>query len=156
MLQKSFYSNSEIKTTDLTRYRLPKNLAPLIYDLTLETSFDTQNEPFNFNGEIIIYFKCLIQTNSIIIHKSELEIIDSSIIVNSDNFQIMVSTTSYNEASQLFNITLTEMLEANNNYSIRMNYVGKFQANNFGFYKSFYTDIDGTKKYVFINCSGTC
>jgi hypothetical protein len=136
----------------LTNFRLPKSLKPFFYDLTVKTSFDVLTEPNSFDGDLLILVTCLERTNLISIHKAELEISESSIQVmndanNSNKFEVL--STKYDEDTQIYSITLSQSLESSQNYSIRMTYVGKIQANNFGFYKSFYTDQNGVKRYNF-------
>ena len=128
-------------------YRLPKTLKPFFYDLKVLTSFDVQTEPNLFDGDLIIKFTCIESTNLISFHKDELEIIESSIKITNEESEFSFSSTSYDKDTQIYKIELTQSLTSNKNYSISMKYVGKVQANNFGFYKSFYTDSNGAKRY---------
>ena len=80
-----------------------------------------------------------------------MDITESSITVTSDlnpTSEFKVISTSYDEDTQIYKITLSQLLVSQQNYSINMKYVGKIQANNFGFYKSFYLDYNGIKRYL--------
>ena len=138
---------------NLKNYRLPKSLRPYFYDLTVKTSFDVLTEPNSFDGDLLIRVSCLERTNLISMHQTELDISQSSIKVTNDAnnaIQFNVFSTKYDEDTQIYSITLSQSLEINQNYSISMNYVGKIQANNFGFYKSFYIDSNGVRRYNFV------
>ena len=134
--------------SEVINYRLPKSLVPYYYDLKIDSkAFDTLLEPFNFDGEITIYFNALdLKVNSIVFHQFELDIILPSIIVKINEREIKVESTSYDNATDLFTVNLAEMLEVNRNYSIYMKYTGLLKSNNYGFYKSSYLNSNGTKK----------
>lgn len=132
-------------------YRLPKSIKPYYYDLTVKTSFDVFTEPNSLDGDLLIKLSCLERTNYIEMHKSGLVIDETSIRIISDSNGVMQYTvlfTSYDNDTQIYHINLSQSLEANQNYSISLNFVGKIEANNFGFYKSFYVDKNGVKKYI--------
>ena len=132
-------------------YRLPKSLKPFYYDLKITTYFDILTEPNSFDGDVSIKFSCVESTSLISFHKAEMDITESSITVTSDlnpTSEFKVISTSYDEDTQIYKITLSQLLVSQQNYSINMKYVGKIQANNFGFYKSFYLDSNGIKRYL--------
>jgi hypothetical protein len=132
-------NNSLIKN-----YRLPKRLKPYFYDITIKTTFNILTEPDLFDGEIFINFTCIERTNSVIFHKKQLNI--TSVSVKFEAIEYSLHSTSYDEETEIFNVTLSQMLEIGNNYSISMSYHGKFLNNNIGFYKNFYLDSNDTKK----------
>ena len=134
-------------------YRLPKSLKPYFYDLTINTTFDVYTEPINFNGNLTIHLNCLESTNLISLHKADIDINLSTVSIQSLTgilSQYSVVSTSYDDDTEIFNMTLSQSLEAGQNYSLNMAYTGLSQANNFGFYKSFYIDETGKKKYIFV------
>lgn len=133
----------------LKDYRLPKSLKPYYYDLTVKTTFDAQTEPFTYDGDLTIQFSCLQNTNSISIHTNEIDINLSSVVITSASnpgATYTVTSTSYDSDTEIFKMVLSQPLQANQNYTMSMSYLGLSQANNFGFYKSFYLDTNGEKR----------
>jgi hypothetical protein len=129
-------------------YRLPNNLKPYHYDITTETKFDSMTEPETFNGRIIIQFHCDQRTNKIVLHQSDLDIEDIKVVRLSDNIEMPVGMPLYDDITQFYTIPLSSELENGQNYSISMSYIGQLEDNNVGFYKSFYNDAQGGKKYL--------
>ena len=132
-------------------YRLPKTLKPYMYDLTVKMTFDVLTEPFYFDGILTIHISCLQATNTISIHKRDIDINSTSVIISSisnPSTTFSVLSTMYDEDTEIVSMTLSQSLQANQNYSIAMIYIGETQANNFGFYKSFYYDSNGVKKLI--------
>ena len=127
-------------------YRLPKSVQPKLYDIKISTLFDSQTEPFRFDGQVIIYFLVNTKVNSITFQQSELSINVSSIEVKSDGRKINVHSISYDNFTELFTVYVAELLEVSKNYSIFMEYSGTLKMNNYGLYKSFYVNSNGTKK----------
>jgi hypothetical protein len=118
-------------------------------------TFDVLTEPFYFNGTLKIKISCLQNTNSISLHKKDINIISSSIVVlsiSNPSKTFSLSSTTYDTDTDIFKMILTESLQENQNYTISMNYIGETQANNFGFYKSSYFDPNGVKRFIlFVN-----
>ena len=123
-------------------------MRPYFYDITTITNFDRFTEPNAFDGEITIKFTCIEQTNKIVFHKADMNISLASIKVFSDLVQLYIVSTSYDIDTELFAVTLKETLTISQNYSISMNYSGVIGFENFGYFKSFYFDETGQKKYL--------
>jgi len=133
-------------------YRLPKSLKPYMYDLTVKMTFDVFTEPFTFDGTLIIKIICLEATNSISLHKRDINITSSSIVIQSisnPGITFTVLSITYDEDTEIVTMVLSQSLQMNQNYTVSMNYIGETQANNFGFYKSFYYDSNGAKRYIY-------
>lgn len=102
---------------------------------------------------MIIKLNVVESTNTIIFHQSGLNINNSSIKVNTtSNSQLNVVSTSYDEDTDFYTVKLAQTLQKGENYSISIVFTGKNKANNYGFYKSFYTDSNGRKRYYYM-CS---
>ena len=120
-------------------------MKPFYYDLKIKTEFDSQTEPNNFDGEITIKFACIEITNSIVLHKSNININESSIkVFDQSSGKLNVVSILYDEETEIFNVTLSELFLKNQNYSFFMTYVGNLDAE--GFFKSSYTISNGTRK----------
>ena len=125
-------------------YRLPKNLKPFLYEISTFAVFDILTEPSTFDGQTIIKFTCIERTNSIVFHKLNLDF--HGIKVQSDQNELIILSTSYDVETQLFHVTLSELLVNNQNYSISIDYTGIVETDNFGYFKSYYFDDNGTNK----------
>jgi hypothetical protein len=84
------------------------------------------------------------------LHQHNLDIIEALIIVKqlSDNTNINVTSWTYDNQTDLLDLELSKNLENNRSYSLSIHYQGYFKSNNVGFYKSFYTGIDGKKRSI--------
>jgi hypothetical protein len=134
---------------------LPKSLKPYLYDIIVKMTFDVSTEPFYFNGTLTITISCLQTTNSISLHKKDINIISSSIVIlsiSNPGKTFSLSSTTYDTDTDIFKMILTESLQENQNYTIYMNYIGETQTINFGFYKSFYFDPHGVKRFILFVC----
>ena len=54
-----------------------------MYDLTVKMTFDVLTEPFYFDGILTIHISCLQATNTISIHKRDIDINSTSVIISS-------------------------------------------------------------------------
>ena len=97
-----------------------------------------------------IFFTCLQKTNHIVLHQQNIDIIESLIVVKqlSDESKINVSTWSYDNQTDLLDLEVSKNLENGKNYSLSIHYQGYLKSNNVGFYKSFYTGADGSKRFL--------
>lgn len=147
----SYATTSTSQSVVVKNYRLPKSLKPFFYDVITMTNFDSLTEPESYNGSIEIHVTVIEKTNLIIFHHVDLMIDSLSIkvsLINNPSATVSVSNTSYDNETSLFKINLTNMLDISSNYSLSMKYVGKLLSNNYGFYKSSYTDGEGKKRLV--------
>lgn len=130
-------------------YRLPTNLKPYSYEITLSATTDSLTEPDEFDGYVKISFKCEERTDHIKFHQGDLEIGKEINVKQLSNGSLLnVSHESYDEETEIFDLHLTSFLEANQNYSISMHYSGHLKDNNFGLYKSFYYNPNGVKTWL--------
>ena len=132
-------------------YRLPKNLKPYYYELTIASLFEILTEPDTFDGVVKIYFTCIVSTDYIVLHKkSNIDIDEEKIIIkdvlSNESFNLMHFV--YDDETEIMKLHLTTYLENNKNYSLSMHYLGHHEANNYGFYKSFYNDADENKRWL--------
>ena len=135
----------------MINYSLPKNLKPYSYEITIATEFDSSTEPNNFDGVVKILFVCNQKTNHIVLHHGYMDIATNPPIVVKNIFDgslINVSASTYDEETEIFDISVSTSLQVGQNYSVLIHYTGYFESNNFGFYKSFYTDAQGNKKWL--------
>ena len=125
---------------------MPKSLKPFFYDISTVAIFDTFTEPNTFDGHVTIKFTCLEITNSIVFHKVDLNF--HLVKVEFEQTPLSIISSSYDDVTQLYNVTLSQSLNINQNYSISINYTGNVQVDNFGYFKTFYIDDNGKKKWL--------
>ena len=135
-------------TTDV--YRLPKSLKPYRYELEIAPVFDVYTEPDTFTGVVKIYFTCFANTDFVALHKKFIEIAEDKIIILqvTSSESINVLNLDYDNKTEIMKLRLAKTLQAGQNYSLSMHYEGELRANNFGFYKSFYTDSNKDKRWL--------
>ena len=125
-------------------------MKPYNYEISLVAIFDSQTEPDEFGGVSKIFFRCDETTDHIVLHQGDLDIDESMIkIINlSNGNQLNVSHWEYDEETEIFDLHLNSNLEQGKNYSISMHYSEHIKSNNYGFYKSYYNEKDGNKKWL--------
>ncbi|CAB4070222.1 LNPEP [Lepeophtheirus salmonis] len=75
---KLLFCVSLFKESMSKEFRLPKYVEPKHYDLTIIPDFDSAE--FSFKGHVVIQFRCLEDSNKIILHSKGLEIINSTLV----------------------------------------------------------------------------
>ncbi|KAF5285905.1 hypothetical protein FQA39_LY04366 [Lamprigera yunnana] len=115
------------------RYRLPKNVTPTRYVLTMETVLTTSAQ--KFNGSVVIELRTLESTYNITLHAEELDISPSSITVTKDDGgNVKVARTIQNNSRKTFTILLQNVLTSDSKYNLTISsFVGKFR-NGEGFF----------------------
>lgn len=150
----TFTTQTIVKTTEGSsspkNYRLPKNLRPYSYELTVTIDFDKFTEPNTFDGVVSVFFSCIGRTTYIALHKKNIDIDEETIVIRElvSNRTITVTKFLYDEEIEIMKLELASFLEDGQNYSLSMNYLAYAEANNFGFYKSFYIDSEGKKRWL--------
>ena len=131
-------------------YRLPRDLSPYYYDITISTIFHDDIEPNDYNGSVKIYFKCIKETNKIIFHARNLDIFKRSVHVSDlQNNSFNYSQIYYEAENEHFIIELINNLSADKNYSVSVKYKGHLRNDAAGFFKSLYLNNDGKKRWLF-------
>ena len=110
------FPNFESLTMNSNEYKLPMNLIPYYYDLYLITNFNHNIEPMDYNGTVEIHFKCIIETNKIILNTKNLEIDGSLIFVNDvvdSNITFNMINVTVDKRDELLIIELDRYFESN-------------------------------------------
>jgi len=139
-------------------YRLPTHLKPFYYEIYLKANFNIFTQPQFYEGHVRINFTCLNNTSKLVLHKAkDLQILN-------DTLELLSLTAQVPSFKSIANLTwfFDERLEflvfdlendvfiKNNNYSIKIGFKRFFKDDNsnLGFYRSFYIDPNGTKRFV--------
>ena len=136
-------------------YRLPKNLVPYHYDLTIQPYFSVTEVPEYFMGQVAIHFRCVQPTHKFVIHMKDLEVYNSTIKISSstdaDFSELKGLKWDYDAETSFLTISLLsegQVFRAGNNYTFESEYKGFSKNDNIGFYRTLYTDDNGVKKYA--------
>ena len=106
----------------------------------------------NYDGKVRIRFECMRDTNKLVFHSSGLSIDNASLVItNIDDFAFATFNNfpwTYDSVTSQVTIQLTggRMFRTGRNYMFSASYSARASSNNLGFYKSRYTDADGTYK----------
>lgn len=124
-------------------YRLPKNLVPYYYDLTIQPYFKVNQKPEYYIGIVHIKFTCVNDTNRLVLHMKELKIKNTSLKLKSSTHAGYGQTSnfkwSHDEERDFFiaEFDQSKSFKANNNYTFSVEFkahpkndtIGFFQAN---------------------------
>ncbi|XP_072321571.1 aminopeptidase Ey-like isoform X2 [Eucyclogobius newberryi] len=133
-------------------YRLPDSLFPLSYNLTLWPRLEPNSDGlYIFTGESYVVFKCVKQTNFVIIHSNKLNL-------TSPNGHLALLTAEYASAPDIMMtwlepkthylvVLLSNPLTVGRTYVLHTKFQGELADDLEGFYRSEYTE-NGVKKIV--------
>ncbi|XP_057691883.1 alanyl (membrane) aminopeptidase b, tandem duplicate 1 [Corythoichthys intestinalis] len=138
------------------KYRLPKNLVPERYNVTLWPRLTKDNKTglWIFTGESSVHFKCVEETDLILIHSNKLNYTkyDNNQMAHLDAMDggtkapAIVSSWLQVETQYLV-LKLETKLMKDHWYTLHTNFIGELDDDLGGFYRSEY-DEDGKRKYV--------
>ncbi|XP_071055463.1 LOW QUALITY PROTEIN: aminopeptidase N-like [Onthophagus taurus] len=128
-------------------YRLPTNLKPLHYELTLEPFFDPD---FTFEGHVIITVQVLADTEFVVFHGRDLVFTEANVQIKEENAvnPFVIKSFNRDDVTELYHIELQESLRALTTITIEINYTGILAANNDGFYRAKYEENGETKWFA--------
>lgn len=112
-------------------YRLPRNVVPTNYDLTLIPDMEKKT----FNGSLLITISIVETTKTITLHSKKLRV-GKMILRNSGNKKIHItSKTATMDKRELLIIELDNVLDLGE-YELSLTYSGKLDLGNLGLYTS--------------------
>ena len=141
--------SSDIRANN-TNYRLPTNVKPIHYKITLDPLIEEPGPieelvPSTFTGEVIIRVRVLEETRNITLHYNDLSIENVTITEASTETDLSVTHT-YDNVTHFWVISAGDDAEAtfkaNKEYEITTNYAGHHQEDMYGFYRSSYRDTE--------------
>ncbi|CAG2054125.1 unnamed protein product, partial [Timema podura] len=126
-----------------TEYRLPGNILPLHYNISLIPDLDSQN--FTFNGEITIRFRGIKDTTTIVLHMNDTVVDEDSMVIRDlkSNLTISMIFTEYNEDNHFYTIHPGGFIYADKEYELSFKYEGNLRDDMQGFFRSSYVTNDG-------------
>lgn len=138
-----FSKNQNYTKTDYVNYRLPNNIKPFLYDITLKVNMESpshvNHSPFTFDGLINIHFTCLEPTKNIILHQKDLNIN----LFNLTQNLVLIKTEEnieYDSTRDFMKIIMNQPCIKALNYSLQISYSANLSESLSGFYLSSYID----------------
>ncbi|KAG5311631.1 AMPN Aminopeptidase, partial [Acromyrmex insinuator] len=129
-----------LQTYDNLRFRLPNNIIPTHYFISLTPHL---NENFTFDGKVTIKADVIQPTNQIILHLSEIEL--DEVIVKANQTEVKKLKEKFVDRYEFYVIYLTTELTTGTKLNIKIKYTGHLNAELHGFYKSSYVSERGTR-----------
>lgn len=129
--------------TTVTRpeYRLPTNVRPTHYDLTIKTDL----EKLEFEGFAKISLDVLQETSSIVLNTADLELGKASIYSDALKIEQEQYEESVDTASERITYIFSTVLPAGSKAELKVGFSGKLTGSMTGYYKSMY-EVDGKQK----------
>uniref|UniRef100_A0A3B4BFT2 Aminopeptidase n=1 Tax=Periophthalmus magnuspinnatus TaxID=409849 RepID=A0A3B4BFT2_9GOBI len=133
------------------QYRLPKTLVPEHYNLTLWPRLKPDNTTglYIFTGESSVEFKCVEETDLILIHSNKLNYTKAPTVVSVSGGVTAPNIKKHwlQTVTQYLVIELEGTLKKDHVYRLSTEFVGELADDLGGFYRSVYTE-DGIEKVV--------
>ncbi|XP_061077243.1 aminopeptidase Ey-like [Conger conger] len=135
------------------RYRLPDSLVPESYNVTLWPRLELDGQGmYIFTGNSTVIFKCLKETDLILIHSNKLKLTrfnDAQAMLHTVDGSTAptIKTTWLEEPTQYLVVQLDGKLTAGKSYGLYTEFRGELADDLAGFYRSEYYE-DGVKKVV--------
>ncbi len=133
---------------------MPGDLIPITYALFLQPHFNSTTQPDHYDSTLQLDFKCVQDTNQLILHMRDLELNAPTLLINSttdDSFTTAANFEyTYNNASQTFRAVLRDpqTFKANHTYSFHAKFKGFLKKDSAGLYRSSYVERGITKHYI--------
>ncbi|KAJ8681954.1 hypothetical protein QAD02_017746 [Eretmocerus hayati] len=126
-----------------SNYRLPTSVVPETYDIFLQP-FIEEND-FTFVGNSTIDVKILQNTFKIELHYDKLHHVELE--VTPATYQVS-DIRKYDEATNKMTIYFEQLLTAGKNLQLKFKFTGILGDDNRGFYRSYYFDGTGKKRWI--------
>lgn len=131
-----------LKTVSSEVYRLPDNIKPIRYFLTLEPqlNFSEVYDDIPYYGSVTIELEIVKNTKSITFHKTQLEIDESSIkVLNKQGKKLKVTGTTTKEIEDMYIIQMEDELIQSETYTLEINnFYNNLTYDGLGFFKAHY------------------
>ena len=121
---------------------LPTNVRPSAYDLTLQPNL----EDFTFRGEVAIDITIHEATNEIVMNADEIEIQEAR-LTQADGSTVTPCCIDFDKEEETVTLGFEEELSAGE-ARLHIKFTGELNDKLRGFYRSKYTDSDGSEKYL--------
>ena len=121
---------------------LPTNVRPSAYDLTLQPDLDS----FTFRGEVDIDITVREATNEIVMNADEIEIQEAR-LTRADGSNVEPCCIDFDKEEETVTLGFDEEVSTGK-AQLHLRFTGELNDKLRGFYRSKYTDSDGSEKYL--------
>ncbi|MDP6102772.1 MAG: M1 family peptidase, partial [Dehalococcoidia bacterium] len=128
--------------TTAAAYRLPGNVLPTKYDLTLTPNLTD----FTFSGDETVTIQVTEPTNRIAVNAIDLEIADAQITLENGT-SLTAQNIALNEGAETATFTFGQSIPAGT-AALRIRFTGTLNDQLRGFYRSQYTTPEGEERYL--------
>ncbi|PSN55741.1 Aminopeptidase N [Blattella germanica] len=128
-------------------YRLPETVTPSYYVIKLVSYFEERN--FTFLGEVDITVTAAMDTDKVVLHYDDMEILETPVITCVDgieNFEVV--GTDYDNETNFYSLELNDTLVMGQEYVIHIEFEGDLDQDMVGFYKSSYNNSNNETKWM--------
>nr|CDJ83822.1 Peptidase M1 domain containing protein [Haemonchus contortus] len=131
--------------------RLPKNIEPLLYDLSVKTYLPNYvNFPpeknLTFDGQVGISLRVVEPTESIVLNAKNITIISNGCELFSGGKKLEIESVKVHERLEKVEFLLRNRLQKDQKVLLKIIYTGIISNSLFGLYQATYTHTDGTVK----------
>ena len=127
--------------------KLPKDVMPYLYEIQLKPYIGLYsqygNKSFTFDGKVKIYFTCEKETNEIILHYKDLNLLHQTLNVNSSTdaeFSYYFIEWKNDYEKEFFIMSFARQCKKGHNYTLSIGYTGPISSRLDGLYRSAYFD----------------
>ena len=165
MMKQRSIKQKRAEAAEESIYKLPTNLKPSLYELTIKPYFTATTEPSVYDGHVAIRFGCVEDTSKLVLHMRGLQIDNSSLklIKLNENSQQATATPpqedennniirknfewSYDAKLQFFVADFgSNIFVKGSEYVVHIGFRGALKQDNYGLYTSSYKTSSGAKR----------
>ncbi|XP_069977183.1 aminopeptidase N [Penaeus vannamei] len=140
-------SSVSLNERETSNLRLPRSLKPLHYSLRLQPFI---NGNFSILGHVEVEMEVLEPTSNITLHMADIITKNDTAkllaLEEEANREVMIRSQQYDPARQFYVVHLGEFLQKGRTYLLSVEYRAYLSNQLRGFYRSTYTDVDGSKR----------
>ncbi|XP_071548247.1 aminopeptidase N-like isoform X2 [Panulirus ornatus] len=142
-------TEAETSATEQTNRRLPRALKPLHYLVKLQPFI---NGNFSIIGHVEVEMEALEPTSNITLHMADIITRNETIMLRAlddpHGEDLKIRQHEYDNERQFYVAHLEQELQPGHKYLLSMEFLGYLNDHLRGFYRSSYTDADGTHKWL--------
>lgn len=124
---------------------LPNSISPVNYDLSIRTNLPD----LDYTGIVRIEILVLQETNQVILNQFQIDI-SEVVLSDSEGEAVELVGHTTDDDLRLLQITAVNPLAVDQTYFVNIVFNSVLRSDNYGFYRTSYTDADGVLKLVLL------
>ncbi|KDR73433.1 hypothetical protein GALMADRAFT_72186 [Galerina marginata CBS 339.88] len=129
--------------SDTGQYRLPTNVKPTHYDITIKTDL----KELTFQGFVKVSLDVNTATSTIVLNTSELKLGNAFVYSDALKGEQLVTTSVFDKAQERTTFQLVDKIPAGSKAEIRIAFAGELTGSMMGYYKASWKHEGKTKHY---------